>query len=247
MYEAHEEEYKGYTIKIINDECAENPWESWDSEPPIVVSSDRDLRSYGKQDVNGAPELTRDEIKANLARIMEIADYSSLKDMVHDANYHAYSLEDGIQVLLNRALDNETDSDRLEIIAELYEMKGITAVVKSVTGYVQGDWAEVLAVATPEFLKETGAPNTGEMLEQSIKLYGYWAFGDVWGYSVEKDGEQVDSCWGYYGDHPEYGGAIEAAKEAVDAEVDRKQAEHEAKLKAQIKNHVPFQYRESFA
>lgn len=40
-----------------------------------------------------------------------------------------------------------------------------------------------------------------EALEAEIKVYGQYLTGDVWGFVIEtEDGQQVDSCWGFFGE-----------------------------------------------
>lgn len=48
--------------------------------------------------------------------------------------------------------------------------------------------------------------------------YSNYLCGNVYGYVIEKDGERVDSCWGYVGDfdNKEYG-ALKEARSAVDS------------------------------
>lgn len=57
-----------------------------------------------------------------------------------------------------------------------------------------------------EIKNEYGAVNaeTIEKAEQRLidetKTYDYYLRGDSYGYTIEKDGEEIDSCWGYLGD-----------------------------------------------
>jgi hypothetical protein len=43
--------------------------------------------------------------------------------------------------------------------------------------------------------------------------HAFWLNGEVYGYETILDGQNLDSCWGFYGD-PNY--AIESAKELID-------------------------------
>lgn len=38
------------------------------------------------------------------------------------------------------------------------------------------------------------------ILKSELKTFSMYLEGDVWGYIIEKDGDVVDSCWGYYGE-----------------------------------------------
>ncbi len=45
------------------------------------------------------------------------------------------------------------------------------------------------------------------LLESEVATYNDYLVGDVFGYVVEKDGEDVDSCWGFYPEHSVLRGA----------------------------------------
>lgn len=36
-------------------------------------------------------------------------------------------------------------------------------------------------------------------MEAEVKEYDQYLTGDVWGYVIKEDGEEVESCWGFYG------------------------------------------------
>jgi hypothetical protein len=38
-----------------------------------------------------------------------------------------------------------------------------------------------------------------DILDGEVKTYDQYLTGDVYGYTIEKNGEHIDSCWGYYG------------------------------------------------
>lgn len=61
-------------------------------------------------------------------------------------------------------------------------------------------------------------------LESEVKTYDNYLTGDVRGYKVSKDGEETDSCWGFYGD-TDY--VLKEAKAVVDANI-----EHDSKKAA---------------
>ncbi len=39
-----------------------------------------------------------------------------------------------------------------------------------------------------------------EILEGEIKVLDQYLQGDIYGYRIEEDGKEIDSCWGFYGD-----------------------------------------------
>ena len=64
-------------------------------------------------------------------------------------------------------------------------------------------------------------------LKGEVKEYDQYLRGDVWGFVIEdEDGEEVGSCWGFYG--REY--CIEQAKEAAEAKLEMRPQQIELKL-----------------
>ena len=55
-------------------------------------------------------------------------------------------------------------------------------------------------------------------LQNEVTTYTDYVSGNVWGYRIYKGEEEVDSCWGFFGD-----GAEEAAKEMIDSYGDVKE------------------------
>ncbi len=82
-----------------------------------------------------------------------------------------------------------------------------------------------------------------KMASQLIERWNDCLSGNVYGYMLEnKDGEVLDSCWGFYGDF-EKSGLIGEAKEAAESVASDLIAKHLKKLKYQIKNDVPLEKR----
>lgn len=52
-----------------------------------------------------------------------------------------------------------------------------------------------------------------ELLRSEIATYHDYISGNVYGYSVEKDGEEIDACWGFSGDYEGY--CLREAREVV--------------------------------
>lgn len=223
-------EYRGYTIRAIYDETAENPWESWDCNPPIIIHGNRYHKEYGNLPTI---ELTRQQVKDNLPEILSMLELASIFETRGSPQYTYpeqrpfYCSHNSIEIineLLEEYFGDLSDRDRLEFLETLYAWKGIPALTTSVSGYSQGDYAELLIVASPEWAEKTGATITApEQLQPSADLYAAWAFGDIYGYIVEDpEGEEIDSCWGYYGADFNKSGLIDAATGAIDYEIERR-------------------------
>ena len=78
----------------------------------------------------------------------------------------------------------------------------------------------------------------------SIQLFEDWAFGNVYGYEVlDADGENIDSCWGFFGDYDVPYSALSEAQSAADGHIERARKDRLEQVKTWIKNRVPLQYR----
>lgn len=76
-----------------------------------------------------------------------------------------------------------------------------------------------------------------KILEAEVKTYDQYLTGDVWGYIIKKDGEDIDdgSCFGFYGQED----CLKEAKSTVDSEIEFQRKKKIKKTKALITNHVP--------
>ena len=83
---------------------------------------------------------------------------------------------------------------------------------------------------------------TGYLLGE-VETYDQYLRGNVYGYVIEKDGDHIDSCWGYFGDD-KY--CKDDAKHVVDNYFKYDIKKHLKKVKQWILNKVPLDYRQSF-
>ena len=92
----------------------------------------------------------------------------------------------------------------------------------------KGSWNENIAYSQAEGLLET---------------WNDYLHGNVYGFICkDANDENIDSCWGYYGD-PETSGLMDEAKGAIDYEVKKRLQDKISKVKTWIKNHVPIDKR----
>jgi len=250
-HEVHTEEIQGFTVRIFIDEDAQNPFDDWECNPPLAVYApyNRGIDEYatGYGEVNTPPTLTREQIKANLPAILELCEAPNIRELLREYPYREMAFVDCVNDAIREGVDNLGDSDRLEALCSLYAMVGMPAVLKSVHGSSQGDYAEVLAVATPEFQAECGNGSDYDWdssLRASIQLFEDWAFGNVYGYTVEDaEGNEIDSCWGFFGDYNAPYGAMHEAEAAINWQIAKNRKSHVEQVKTWIKNRVPLHYR----
>ena len=245
--------YRGHTITVHQDLGPINPFKEGDSEPPTYAYFDRYGTGYGL-DLD-APELTRDEIKNKLSEILSNyferdSDYSpppTLLSAIGDdlRQLDNYCIVEAVNEKITEYIDCRSTKTKMELLVDLYALKGIIALSTCVIGYSQGQYTDLLIVATPEWLKATGAViKKPEDLQSTADLYGAWAYGDVYGYVVTApDGKEVDSCWGFYGTDHDKNGLEDHAKSFINYSVKHRRAERFTRIKTMIRNHVPLSIR----
>jgi hypothetical protein len=200
------EEYKGYTIKIEQDDvCDINPRKDWDNAGTMVCWHNR----YNLGDEQ--PEMTpREWLQTELG--IDYLDYES-------ARYQFLSDAD-IPALLA-----EFEKDNIVLPLFLYDHSGITMSTCIERNWYHAGWDSSrvgwIYISKADAVKEWGKKlftrfvrsKAEKGLLTEVKVYDQHLTGDVWGFMIaDKDGEEVDSCWGFYG----YDYCLTEAKNEVD-------------------------------
>ena len=99
-----------------------------------------------------------------------------------------------------------------------------------------------------KILKEFGNKNLSpklkklakEIIEGATMDFDAYLTGNVYGFKVsDKSGNEIESCWGFFGDYDSKYGCLIEAKEVCDYTVKAELKKHLDRLKVQIKNRVP--------
>lgn len=254
--EYHATPRDGYRIRAVLDSDASNPFEDGDCNWPIIVRdphSRKGFTSYSagqKGDSIACPfELFNDAQLLHWQIHIAKAFSTTVRDMIECYGQSGDELPEGkvachdaaaLRDALQAQWEDWSDSDKLDLAVELFKMVDVAALSVTVTGYSQGDWAEVLVVATPDEIKRFGCtePPAPEDLRSTAELYGAWAWGDVCGHIVERwvpaadaepedfdpefdEGEWVElddgACWGFYGTDFDKSGLEESALSCLPA------------------------------
>lgn len=246
--------YRGLVLEAHNDCDARNPFEEWEGEPDLVVLYDGRFTEYG----NGSPleplaaisdSKFRRHLKA-IARAVDLCPDELDREAREAQRDYGGGLTEHKRDKVGEALEEMSKGDKLEACAALWAIAGREALSTCTRGYSQGDYADLLLVASPEWEKLTGAPRDSHarQLEAAAKLYGYWAWGDAYGYIIKApDGSDLDvigdSCWGFYGpDHAE-SGLEEMATNAADCMISAARKARGDRLKELSRNRVPLALR----
>lgn len=210
-----------YTVRILQDMHAESPWDAWDGEPPYIQAgerlSDKPRTTADFPDVlDIARGMTRETLRVWIACLAAackaegdgLPECETPRGLYREALRESYSYEPESVALaaFDAARDCFYERNPLALYAAAFKARGWPYYETTSTGYSQGDYAELLFVATPAWFELTGAPldSAASQLEHAARLWGFWAWGDVWGVSIEtEEGDSVASCFGFYTDSPE--------------------------------------------
>lgn len=265
------EHESGLVILAIQDSDAQNPFESWDTEPPTAVRYDRNWTQYVSghdgdplEPLADMPDGLLTRHSAKLAKALQLDPAAFHAEALEAQSGYGGRLIDHKRDALAEALADMRSGnagDYLEAVAAVWNVRGVTAETWISRGYSQGDYADGISVATPAWAARVGAPadSHAEQCRYAGKLYGFWAWGDCYGWSIVEpdrdpetgdvepgtlwEAESLDSCWGYYGgDHDESGLAETAASMAEHIAKRARQRRADC-LRLLIRNRVPLALR----
>jgi hypothetical protein len=192
-------QYKGYTIKVETEDDPCNPRTEWYNIGTMVC-------------FHGNYNLGDDKKELSTGEVLKHSNFKSWQDMID----HVNRVEGGI----------------IWLPLYLYDHSGITI---STTGFrhidsAQWDWGQVGFIyvtkkkARGEYIwKGITAARTEKVLEalrSEVETYDQYLTGDVYRYTVIKpDGEEGDSCGGFFGSDNEKSGLLENAQNSIDCEI----------------------------
>lgn len=251
-YRAH---VGGLTVKAIQDCDSRNPWKDMYGLAPLMSYSERTLTSYGDwPDVIAA--MSDSFIARHWRELCEIAGMATEEAERHKRDGTYFRIADARRDLLDdwiACLDpgkyGYSGTRYFEAMESLYGLLRWPCLRTTSRGYSQGDYAELFLAWNPQFAASIGRamPRSAKQaaaivaeLESAAKLWGAWAWGDVYGYVIESEsGDVLDSVWGYYGsDFAESGLAEDAESRLADIREERRER-RAARLKALIRARVP--------
>lgn len=252
---AHKATYRGLTLYAVQDSDAENPFEAWEGAPPTLVYAGRREGFSDYSDGTLAdPFAAMNDRKVGrnwrlIAQALGLTPAAVQQEISERRADYGDTADDTRRELFSEALNDMRHgnaSDYLEALATLWRIAGCVAETWSSCGYSQGDWAEGLSVATPEWVKQTGAPKSSHesQCRAAGKLWGAWAWGDVYGYVIaDSHDDNIESCWGFYGSDFVESGLEEAATEAADSLIRARAKARQHKAAELIRARVPLNLR----
>jgi hypothetical protein len=230
-------EYRGYSIEVHQDEDPSNPRKEFDHFGHMICWHRR--YNLGDEDHPPSPE-------------------DWLRGLAGD---HVPFSVDGLSV---ETLWKIVERYYLVLPLYLYDHSGITISTgrfscpwdSGQVGWIYASHKEIRKNWSVKCVRHKVAKHDGtrikaidyarELLEGEVKEYDQYLTGQVYGYVVkDKDGEDIDSCLGYFGDPDDY--MLGEARSAVDYHIKGILKDHCEQLKEWIRHRVPLDKRQPCA
>lgn len=183
----HEENYKGHNIEIIIDDNLDNCRE-WDNLGTMLCFHRRytlgDKHNIRHEDFNGWDEVA-EYLKKELNAVIVLPLYL----------YDHSRLAMKVGSFVGHAVYAEWDSGQV--------------------GFIYVSREKLLKEYNAKKLSKRILERAESVLRSEVETYNDYLQGNVYGYIVEdEEGNEIDSCWGFYGDYEE--NALKEAKSIVD-------------------------------
>lgn len=208
--------YKGYSIKVFGDESPSNPRIDFDNIGTMVCFH----RRYNLGDKNTGYNSNGYNSYAELKKAI-IANEKPLVILP------LYLYDHSVQTISTSPFNDRFDSGQVGFVFVTPEKANVEFSAEWLETYHKGKTMEEVLTS---------------YLESEVKTYDQYVRGEVLAYEIEKNGEIMDSCYGYF-ENEDY--VLNEAKDIVNAYIRHDIKAHIAKVKVWIKNRVPYQYRES--
>lgn len=232
---SEEIKYNGFTIEIKQDSDPMNPREDWDNFSTMVCAH----KAYGLGDKNETVNRYADGWDD--AILMYFADQAGVE---YDDTYGHEREAAQVQRWI--------DKNVFILPLYLYDHSGITMNTSGFNcpwdsgqvGFIYTTREEARKWFGWKRITKAREAKIEKYLKSDVATYDQYLTGEIYGYIVnDEDGEEIDSCWGFFGYDHEKSGLLEQARDQIDWHINdqlKKKFEH---VKIMIKNHVPLEYR----
>jgi hypothetical protein len=190
-----------YSVEISHDTYAGNPFQEFDMATSLVLNGGRDYidAEYGDLSVVTLAAIKEGYSNAAIARWLRLKGATGIHLVYRGGNDEIVS-----QPVEGQTLETERYAQGMWVRpGAIYRTEGFAFLAPG--------------KAAAEFT-DLGYPDkSADLVAGETKQYAAWAAGEVFGYSItDENGEEVESCSGYYGwDHDE-SGLMEQAKDAIE-------------------------------
>lgn len=213
----YSENYKGHEIKIMVDDSPESPRE-WDNAGTFVMWHNR--YAFGDKHNYSSPS----DFVESLAR--EVAG-DTLYEKKENKFCHDFNWADGAE---QKAIRNDFEKWQWAQIEKkyivlpvyMYEHSGITIRTSKFSCPWDSGQIGYIYISKDKAKKEWGkgyADKATKYLDGEIQTLDDYLTGNVYGYVVEYEGNELESVWGFYPEHDgkkPYNYCLQEAKNSVD-------------------------------
>ena len=217
-------DYKGFRIIIEQDGNSENP-RSWDNIGTMVCFHSRydlgDKHNYSDAS-DFLEDLIRDTFKPAYSELFLVKTENESRNESGSFNLRDY----------HNALISKLEKTHVILPLYLYDHSGITM---NTTGFsCRWDSGQVgwIYVTLDKMKEETShkmkiKDHARRILQGEVSTFDDYLTGNVYGFRVcrieeDEEGDELDSCWGYFGD-PEKSGLMEEARSFIDGQIEEDQ------------------------
>jgi hypothetical protein len=260
---AYEEDYRGFQIRIEYDETFGEGCRDWDNAGTLICWHSR--YNLGDKNPYSSPEdffeaMAREAVgdDSKYDRMMEKLDesYPVLSHMVYGDE--AWKAHDKAASEWKQKKDNKirdlAEKNALILPVYLYDHSGLAISTGGFSDPWDSGQVGYIFIRHSDILKEWGGKGkrlTQKVMKQAekyldgeVETYNDELQGRVYGYIVEKDGDDIDSCWGFYPDHPEkyepdYTYCLKEARSIVDWHVEKDPEAYQSVSVGEVANGVP--------
>lgn len=205
-------EYRGYKIDIVADDVTESPRE-WDNVGKMVCQHRRYVlgdEQYENSYANSWTEWFAYYVLENYSTGLDLKCYDT---------FGYFEEEEEIEKVWKWI-----EKNMIVMPLFLYDHSGISiSTSKSCrwdsgqVGFMYITKRDAVVKSGNKYFTKALEEKTIACLESELKTYDTYLRGDVYGYRIlDKEGNDIDSCWGFYGYDHEKSGLMDEAKGYID-------------------------------
>jgi len=229
----------GYEIEIYHDDWCEDP-RAWGSVFTMVCA-------HGKYDLGDERHDPKGVDNWDENMLAYFAGYN-FADVTLECHWISDEPKEKLDQIY-RWIDNNV----LWLPLYLYDHSGITMQSKAFNSMWDSGQVGFIYITREQARKEWNWDRISSKREEQlytwmkgeVEIYDHYLRGEVYGYNIEYGDELVDSCSGYYGDqHDDDGYMLDVIGNMIQYHQTKKRKYKHKKLKALIKEGVPFHKRQ---
>lgn len=240
---------KAYTVRLEQDETPMCPREHFDNLGTMACCHSR--YKLGDEQVDNVETFFIGLIEDKEPGFEDAL--NGFENWFWERNVYSAETEREFESRKEKRISQGLDKYYLMLPLYLYEHSGITMSTgpfscpwdSGQVGWIYVSRERVREEYGWKVITKSRAEQINRYLTSEVETYDHYLTGEVYGYVIEDEyGEELDSCWSYYGDHHQ-SGIYDASLSMIPALIKERNDNRWPKLKAWIKNRVPLLQRQT--